>query len=67
MIRYITIPGTFAANKDDWFIPTSNLSKFFSSHGAEQLETNPLKRYMWSTELDGVNAITTPGTLQGVR
>jgi len=56
MIRYVTIAGTFGANKHDWFLPDSNLSQFFLQNGCEQLETNPLKRYMWSTEIDGVNA-----------
>jgi pimeloyl-ACP methyl ester carboxylesterase len=55
MIYYITIAGTGSGNKDDWHRPNSNLSKFLLEHECQQLELNPLKRYMWSTELDGLD------------
>jgi pimeloyl-ACP methyl ester carboxylesterase len=56
MIRYITIAGTWGMHHtEDWYSPTSNLSKFLLDHQAIQLETNPLKRYMWSTGIDGID------------
>lgn len=60
MIYYITVAGTFGARKgNDWFLPNSDFSKFLHEQGCDQLETNPLKRYMWSTALDGVDADNT--------
>jgi pimeloyl-ACP methyl ester carboxylesterase len=57
MLHYITIAGTFGAKKNlDWYLPNSNFSKFLDAQGCHQLETNPLKRYMWSTDIDGVDA-----------
>jgi pimeloyl-ACP methyl ester carboxylesterase len=57
MIYYITVAGTNGARRNaDWDSPTSNLSKFFLENGCQQLEVNPLKRYMWSTALDGIDA-----------
>lgn len=56
-MKYIAIAGTGAGNKLDWHLPTSDLSKFFLLQGLEQLETNPLKRYMWSTKLDGIDSV----------
>ena len=56
MIKYITIAGTFGSHHElDWYAPTSYFSHFLCIQGCEQLETNPLKRYMWSTVLDGVD------------
>lgn len=57
MIRYINVAGTFGAmHPDDWFHPKSNLSKFLSEHGCEPAVVDPMKRYMWSTEVDGIHA-----------
>src|SRR4051812_10742738 len=56
MIHYITVAGTWGAHHEqDWYSPDSNFIKFVLEHDAEQLETNPLKRYMWSTGLDGID------------
>jgi hypothetical protein len=56
MTRYIAIPGTGTEKRNfDWHLPTSALSKLFLENGCEQLELNPLKRYMWSTALDGID------------
>lgn len=55
MISYITIAGTWGSRHPlDWYNPDSSFSHFFAQCGAKQLITNPLNRYMWSTELDGV-------------
>lgn len=55
MIYYIATAGTFAINREvEWYQPDSDFSKFLLDNGCKQLETNPLKRYMWSTALDGV-------------
>jgi pimeloyl-ACP methyl ester carboxylesterase len=57
MIYYITIAGTFGAkHEQDWYHPDSDFSKFLLKHGCQQLEANPIKRYMWSTEVDGINS-----------
>lgn len=57
MIYYINIAGTNGAkNPRDWDSINSDFSKFLQSHGCEQLEANPLKRYMWSTAVDGIDA-----------
>src|SRR5574339_654723 len=57
MIYYITVAGTSGATaQGDWYLPDSDFSKFLEEHGCIQLELNPLKRYMWSTALDGVDA-----------
>ena len=66
MIYYITVAGTSGAKaQGDWYLPTSELSKFLLVHGCEQLELNPLKRYMWSTALDGIDADNTTGDAAG--
>lgn len=60
MIHYIAVAGTFGAKKqEDWHLPQSDFSKFLLESGFDQLETNPLKRYMWSTALDGIDANNT--------
>lgn len=55
MIYYISVAGTYGAKQEnDWYMPESEFSKFLLGSNCMQLEVNPLKRYMWSTELDGV-------------
>jgi pimeloyl-ACP methyl ester carboxylesterase len=55
-IYYITIAGTFGAKHAlDWYAPTSDFSKLLRENDCEQLEVHPLKRYMWSTAIDGVD------------
>lgn len=57
MIRYITIAGTYGAKRErDWYLSDSPFSCFLLEHGAEQLEASPLKRYMWSTVVDGLDS-----------
>jgi pimeloyl-ACP methyl ester carboxylesterase len=57
MFFYITVAGTWGSHHEqDWWSPESNFSKFLLEHDCEQLVTSPLKRYMWSTVLDGVDS-----------
>lgn len=57
MTRYIAIEGTHEDRDhrhqlwDDQFSP---FSEFMASHGVNQLVSDPLKKYEWSTGLDGV-------------
>lgn len=56
MIRYITIPGTGTEKRSfDWHLPNSELTKLLAEHDCVLLETSPLKRYMWSTDVDGID------------
>lgn len=60
MIYYISVAGTHGENKKiEWHLAISDFSNFLLEHGYEQIETNPLKRYMWSTSLDGFDANNT--------
>lgn len=56
MIKYIAIAGTWGANKSgDWFNAGSPFNNMLAENGAELLVTNPLNRYMWSTDVDGID------------
>jgi hypothetical protein len=55
-MRYITIAGTGGAHRpEDWDSPDSSFSRFLSEYGCDQLVASPLKRYMWSTMVDGLD------------
>lgn len=54
MIRYITVAGTHGADRTDWDQLDSPFSNLLQFHGCEQLITDPLRKFMWSTEVDGL-------------
>lgn len=56
MIRYIAVAGTHAAGRGmEWDHPDSALTSFLRENGAVPLTISPLKRYAWSTALDGID------------
>lgn len=56
MIRYIAVAGTHAAGREvEWDHPDSPLTTFLRENGASPLMISPLKRYQWSTALDGLD------------
>lgn len=55
-IKYIAVVGTGGFSRvEDWDNTNSNLSKFLLEKDCEQLIANPLKRFMWSTMVDGID------------
>lgn len=57
MIRYIPVAGTHAVKRGwDWDDPNSAFNEFLKDHGIVLLMISPLKRYAWSTALDGLDA-----------
>lgn len=56
MIRYIAVAGTHGIERDeDWDSPESPFNSFLAMHGIEPLVISPLKRYKWSTAIDGID------------
>lgn len=54
MIKYITVAGTNGAGRTDWDALDSPFTNLLQFHGCEQLVTDLLRKYMWSTQLDGI-------------
>lgn len=56
MIRYIAVAGTYAAGREmEWDHPDSTFSNFLLANDIIPLMISPLKRYAWSTSLDGLD------------
>jgi len=56
MIRYIAVAGTYGARREhDWDAPDSNFNAFLKGQDIMPLIVSPLKRYAWSTMLDGLD------------
>jgi pimeloyl-ACP methyl ester carboxylesterase len=57
MIRFIAVAGTHAMNRGDaeWDNPDSPLTLFLRANGVSPLTVSPLKRYAWSTAIDGLD------------
>lgn len=60
MIRYIAVAGTHAAKREaEWDHHQSPFTLFLRENGASPLVISPLKRYAWSTNIDGIDSADT--------